>query len=309
MGLVHTIPQTDVTRPTFLKGAPNGQLDHDWLRSPEASTSLHRQMFVPISYAMQAMHLAAADDEVLLRTTGRYRTYDQQVALFRSRFRTEDTGRVPAVTRTWQGQTWWMLPGVALAATPGTSNHGLGLADDIAEQDDADPEVESIDDITLQWLKDNAADFGFALDIHSERWHWHWHRPGHADELTERTVDVLSDHGIIVPDLSRFGFTVPTPPPPPIPPEEDDMTRLLLARLDTNPNQWRRGDGNIATVLRAKEVGHLAALFQQGTPPRYFHPLTGEPLATLTDIPTLNETQLDLWVGYPAYELTITDEG
>lgn len=242
MGLVHTIPETDVTVPTFLKGAPNGKLPHTWLRSPETSTALYRHLFVPVSYAMQAMHLAAAEDAVLLRTTGRYRTYDQQVALFRARFRPYDTGT--GVTRTWQGQKWWKLPGVALAATPGKSNHGLGLADDIAEQDDLDPDVESIDDVTLQWLKDFAGDFGFALDIHSERWHWHWHN---GDGLTQRTVDTLHAAGVTVPDMSEFGFFVPPPtdfpvPPAPEPPsttEEMMMSAFnILAKRKENGSFW-----------------------------------------------------------------------
>lgn len=248
MGLVHTIPQTDVTVPTFLVGAPNGELPDDWLRSPELSTWLSRKLFVPVSYAMQAMHLAAAEDEVLLRTTGRYRTYDQQVTLFRSRYKPgieSDTGHG---FKLWDSdddgtrERWYLqthpVTGrpYAMAATPGTSNHGLGLADDIAEQDDLDVELESIDDVTLQWLKDHAGDFGFALDVHSERWHWHWHN---GDALTQRTVDVLDEAGIAIADLARFGFSVPstTPEPEPIPepppptPGDDEVTDDDIERI------------------------------------------------------------------------------
>lgn len=260
MGLVHTIPETNVTVPTFLRGAANGRFPHEWLRSPEQSTALHRMMFVPVSYAMQAMHLAAAEDGVLLRTTGRYRTYDQQVALFRARFVPYDTGT--GVKRTWQGQTWWKLPGVALAATPGTSNHGLGLADDIAEQDDQDPELESIDDVTLQWLKDNAGDFGFALDLHSERWHWHWYN---RDSLTERTVEVLDAAGVVIEDLTDFKFVVPnsTPTPPPTQTQELMMSAFnILAKRKENGSFWAgNGYGRIwvngvdfnANIINASE--------------------------------------------------------
>lgn len=240
MGLVHTIPETDVTVPTFLRGAPNGNLPAGWLRSPEESTALFRQMFVPVSYAMQAMHLAAAQDGVLLRTTGRYRTYPQQEALFRSRYAPSPvTNRGSKV---WNGVRWYNQRG-AMAAIPGTSNHGLGLADDIAEQDDTDPEVESIDDVTLQWLKDNAGDFGFALDTHSERWHWHWHND---NGLTPRTVDVLAEAGIKLPDLTPYGFSVPGPTPTPEPPvptpgasEEMMMSSFnILAKRKANGSWW-----------------------------------------------------------------------
>lgn len=223
MSLVSTIPETEATVPTFLRGAPNGQLPADWLRSFDGTTRVDYKLFVPVSYAMEAMHLAGIVDGIWLKTTGRYRTYARQYALFFERWTTTNTGRASVM---FQGVRYYLRPGMARAAVPGTSNHGLAIADDISEDDTGDNVGESIDTEDLQWLKDNALSFGFALDIHEEPWHWHW---WNRDALTQRTVDVLAAFGIKIEDLSRFGFSVPAPTNPQ---EDDDMTHDQAVQLD-----------------------------------------------------------------------------
>jgi LAS superfamily LD-carboxypeptidase LdcB len=48
-----------------------------------------------------------------------------------------------------------------VAAVPGTSNHGWGLALDLQ----LDPKAQ-------QWMRDNGARFGFVEDVAGEPWHW-----------------------------------------------------------------------------------------------------------------------------------------
>jgi len=62
-----------------------------------------------------------------------YRTLAQQETLFQQRYSTifSEGDRNLAHAKTWQGKTWWLRPGVAPAATPGTSNHGYGKAMDV----------------------------------------------------------------------------------------------------------------------------------------------------------------------------------
>lgn len=219
MSLIETVPTTSVTVPTFLRRADNGKLPDGWMRAPDGSTRADFRMFLPVSYAMTALHLLALRDGIDLRTTGRYRTYARQVALFKERYSPTPLAGRP--TKWWNGQTWWLKPGMAMAATPGTSNHGLALADDLAEEDDGDTAVESIDDSTLEWLRDNAPACGFALETRKERWHWHWIG---GDRLSQLVVDVLAVCGVAIPDLSGFGFAVPAPTPPTTPEEDDDMS-------------------------------------------------------------------------------------
>ena len=48
-----------------------------------------------------------------------------------------------------------------LAAKPGTSDHGLGLALDL-----------DLDTNALSWMRANAGRFGFVEDTPRESWHW-----------------------------------------------------------------------------------------------------------------------------------------
>lgn len=229
MSVIETIPTTEATIPPAVRQSGNGTLPTSWLRSFDGTTRNDYKLFAPIAYAMQAMHIAAKVDGFDLATTGRYRSYAQQETLFLSRYQIEPIKGRP--TKQWNGNTWYQKPGTAMAATPGTSNHGWGCADDICECNTATGALVSIRDPALAWLRDNSGDFGFALDTRVEPWHWHWYRPGHDSELTQRTVDVLAAVGIAVPDLSTFGFTAPAPTPPPPPPEEDDVTQDQIDQI------------------------------------------------------------------------------
>ncbi|SPT37649.1 D-alanyl-D-alanine carboxypeptidase [Achromobacter denitrificans] len=59
------------------------------------------------------------------------------------------------------------LPGFNLAAKPGRSNHQSGKAIDIAVAGADGNEV-------YEWLKANAAGFGFVRTVMSEQWHWEY---------------------------------------------------------------------------------------------------------------------------------------
>lgn len=240
MAVIDTIPTSDVTLPKFIADRRhlNGKLDASWLRCPDGrGTSLTWRLFTPVSYAMTALQLEALRDGVAIPagnsnaidTTGRYRTYERQVALFYERYTLDvSKAKTPYVTRFYEGKTWYLKKGMAMAATPGTSNHGFGLADDIAEDPDSDDStpVVSIDNATLLWMRDNAPKHGFGLDTRSEPWHWHWFMPTNPNTLTQRTVDVLAGAGVTIPSLAAFGFTVPDPTtvPPPTPPSSSTYT-------------------------------------------------------------------------------------
>ena len=90
------------------------------------------------------MHAAAASQGVTLRVISGWRSYASQAALYRSKgaynSQTNPTG----------------------AAAPGTSNHERGRSVDL---DVNDP-------VTAQWLRTNAAGFGFVNDVSTEGWHW-----------------------------------------------------------------------------------------------------------------------------------------
>jgi LAS superfamily LD-carboxypeptidase LdcB len=105
-----------------------------------------------------------------LQNIGDYRSYEQQLAMFKERYSTTDGGRKPQVTRTWDGKTWYLKPKMSPSSSPGKSNHGLGLAIDLNV---TNPK-------TLEWLCENAPKYGYYLQSDNpaspefEAWHWQY---------------------------------------------------------------------------------------------------------------------------------------
>ena len=79
--------------------------------------------------AWRNLQNAASAAGFTLTMTGAYRSYDQQVQLFNERYSTSNTG---GSSKVWNGTQYWLKPNVAMAAVPGTSNHGWGCAVDTA---------------------------------------------------------------------------------------------------------------------------------------------------------------------------------
>lgn len=99
----------------------------------------HR-LWGPAARAFQQMSAAAAQDGVAIRVSDSYRSFDEQVDLAERKGLYRQGG---------------------LAAVPGTSNHGWGRALDIDTSGG-----------TVEWLRANAARFGFHEDVPREPWHW-----------------------------------------------------------------------------------------------------------------------------------------
>lgn len=105
-----------------------------------------------------------------LQNIGDFRSYDQQLKMFKERYSTTDGGRKPQVTRTWDGKTWYLKPKMSPSSSPGKSNHGLGLAIDLNVTDAK----------VLNWLCANAPKYGFYLQTSNDKspefeaWHWQY---------------------------------------------------------------------------------------------------------------------------------------
>lgn len=163
------LPVARVVMPSCLKGQENGKLPSSLLVPCGVSKFL---MVPPAARSMAAMVAAANADNIQVRATGTYRSYEAQVALFLARYSVREiTGRP---TKKWNGVTYWQRPRTAMAAVPGTSNHGLGLAIDFAEELNGKPGVESVSDRFVRWLVKNAATYGFSAEAQSEPWHWRY---------------------------------------------------------------------------------------------------------------------------------------
>ena len=126
--------------PDVLRSYGNGRIPRDLLTP--IGIGQHR-LWGPAAEAFKAMRAAAAADGVSISVTDSYRSYDQQVTLAAQKGLTQNGG--------------W-------AATPGTSEHGWGLAVDA-----------DVDKNGLAWLRANGATYGFVEPTAREPWHWEYH--------------------------------------------------------------------------------------------------------------------------------------
>jgi LAS superfamily LD-carboxypeptidase LdcB len=122
------LPVVPVKLPPDLRGVTNGELPRKLLKPIQPSGRLHHWA----AESWEMLRLKALEEKLVLAQVGDYRPLDQQIALFKTRMRTfPDAKRQTQTTRRWNGEVWYLHTG-APVATPGTSNHGLGLAIDAA---------------------------------------------------------------------------------------------------------------------------------------------------------------------------------
>lgn len=124
------------TTPAALRAYGNGRIPSSALTP--IGIGNHR-LYAPAADAFKRMRAAAASQGVQIGVTDSYRPYDVQVDLARRKGLYQNGG---------------------LAAVPGTSQHGWGMAVDVDTNSRG-----------TQWLRENAARFGFST-IPREPWHW-----------------------------------------------------------------------------------------------------------------------------------------
>lgn len=92
----------------------------------------HLRLAAPAATAWVALcDAVAATWGWVPRATDAYRPYADQERIFRLRYTTTYLPGRPS--KTWQGRRWYLRRGYAAAAVPGTSNHGRGIAVDVAD--------------------------------------------------------------------------------------------------------------------------------------------------------------------------------
>ena len=154
-------PVRPMVLPADLTHAMNGLLRPDVLRKiGPSSGQLHRHA----ATAWNCLKLAAYFDGISLDHVGAYRTLAGQTALFKQRYSLVKQGR--DITRKSNGQIFYLRDGFAPSSSPGASNHGWGLAIDVA----------SASGDRLKWLlAGNAEKFGWSWEVKSgpqaESWH------------------------------------------------------------------------------------------------------------------------------------------
>ena len=156
-------PVKRVNIPPRLKQYGNGQLPDEVL-SPIVSGG---RLWSEAAWWWNMMCAAAERDGVKIRSVSAgYRSLEAQERLFFDRYVPRKTLRRPEVKRFYKGKWWWLRVGKAPSATPGKSNHGWGLAQDI-----------QVPRKTFRWMCENAPKYGFYMQAAKgspeyEAWHW-----------------------------------------------------------------------------------------------------------------------------------------
>lgn len=207
-----SLPVVAVRLPSNLVGQENGKLDPAILTPVDGGGQLH----VTAARAWRALvaEAAKAGHQLTYTIGGTYRSYMSQVMLFKSRYTTDVLPGRPS--KMWNGQRWYQKPGTAMAAVPGTSNHGYGLAIDTALG--AKPTVATTITPILSWMLEQTPRFGFSYEAQSEPWHIRYV----AGDLIPRAVL----------DYERPPASPPAPDPIPVPTEGDPV---LIAQFDDQP--------------------------------------------------------------------------
>lgn len=125
--------------PLDLTSYGNGTIPASAL-STVAGTS--HSLWEPAARSLEALRSAAAAEGVTVGITDSYRTYETQVDLVRRKGLYSQGG---------------------LAAAPGTSMHGWGVAVDL-----------QLDSTAQAWMRQNAGRFGFVENVPREPWHWQY---------------------------------------------------------------------------------------------------------------------------------------
>jgi LAS superfamily LD-carboxypeptidase LdcB len=154
-------PVVKVTLCTHLKGVKPGELAPELLRGIEGKGKLHHCA----ADAYEAMDAAANAEGIDLAPTSQadtYRSLETQEYGFYQRY-TDKPGKklLKQTPRIYKGKVWYLKKGLAPMAVPGTSNHNLGIAIDIAHASGK----------RLEWLLKHAQSFGFSWEVQSEPWH------------------------------------------------------------------------------------------------------------------------------------------
>lgn len=150
-------PVVPVKLCSHLKGVTPGKLTANLLRKTVGGT-LHQCA----ADAWEAIVVAAAKDGIKLTPTSSgdtYRDYETQKRGFLSRYQLEPI--VGQSTKTFEGQKYYLKKGMAMLATPGKSNHNLGIAVDVSTASGP----------RLVWMLTNEHLYGFSHEVQSEPWH------------------------------------------------------------------------------------------------------------------------------------------
>ena len=227
-----------IVMPKDLKGVTPGKLPESLLRPIPGGGKLHWRA----ADAWNAMVAKAKADGLVLKPTSSgdlYRSYESQVAGFRQRYVLEPIKGTS--TKSFEGKTWYLKKGMAMLATPGRSNHNLGIAVDVHSA--GEPK-------RLNWLIANVKEFGFSWEVvPSEPWHI---RYVCGDKIPATVKAWMDANGVVAP-------VAKTSAPKPAAPAKPSTPTLKSAYPGTPVKQGSKGAAAklVQAVIGAKTDGNF----------------------------------------------------
>ncbi len=157
-------PVVKITLPKDLEGVKPGELPENLLRPIEGKGKLHHLA----ADAYEAMDEAANAEGIDLSPTSQADTYRslavQEYGFYQRYTDNPNKKQAKEKPKIYKGKAWYLKsPKLAPMATPGTSNHNLGLAVDIANASGK----------RLEWLARHAPRFGWSWEFTSGAEPWH----------------------------------------------------------------------------------------------------------------------------------------
>jgi hypothetical protein len=149
-----------VVLPKDLKGIEPGKLPANLLKAVPGGGKMH--WIAAAAWTAMVEKAKAAGVELKPTSSGdTYRDYETQKKGFLTRYTLDKVDGTS--TKTFEGKTWYLKKGMAMLATPGKSQHNLGLAVDVHSA--SEPK-------RINWLIANVKEFGFSWEVvPSEPWH------------------------------------------------------------------------------------------------------------------------------------------
>ena len=195
-----------VTQPASLAKDKNGYLGpcnlHPVFMLGHGFMNLH-PVVARVWNALNVACLAATGMHLSSSVGGCYRPFAQQLSGFLTSYVALFDANTCEVwgQRTYNGAVWYLLKGHSAKASPGTSNHGLGLAIDLSIWNMVTQREESItaEAAVWQWVQDNAVEFGFSWEgAQPGQPGWEpWHvRYVLGDVVTARVTDIEAFVGL-----------------------------------------------------------------------------------------------------------------
>lgn len=186
-------PVVAVTKPADLANQQNGRLTPCVLTPVMFAGVGHASLHPLARRAWDALLIACHKETgVSLTATSvadAYRPYGSQESLFRRRYRDSyNPLTCSTASKMWNGVKWWQLRGVAMAAVPGTSNHGWALAVDAAIWSGSGaPKSITSNRVSWAWVQAHAIEFGWSWEVQSEPWHIRYYA---GDNVPKRVLEI-----------------------------------------------------------------------------------------------------------------------